>query len=218
MTRASLAQQAPDPDLDWATFPAFRPRTGTVLWRAARRGREPWWFCTCGSCRFDLDAPRGTCYAGTDELSGILENIGYEWASGSPLTLAFLRGRTLHASVAAGLVDGPLANLTSRKAVGFRITNELSDMTPYDVPRAFARLVDAARNGSRRAFGGIRFRTRFDTGITTRGVALFGDAGLRTGVSATEQEITDELVEALVELGLNIDGPPPVSALTVVTT
>lgn len=218
MTRASLAQQAPDPDLDWATFPAFRPRTGTVLWRAARRGREPWWFCACGSCRFDLDAPRGTCYAGTDELSGILENIGYEWASGSPLTLAFLRGRTLHASVAAGLLDGPLANLTSRKAVGFRITNELSDMTPYDVPRAFARLVDAARNGSRRVFGGIRFRTRFDTGITTRGVALFGDAGLRTGVSATEREIADELVDALVELGLNIDGPPPLSALTVVTT
>jgi len=110
VTRASLAQLAPDPDLDWATFPAFRPRTGTVLWRAARRGREPWWFCTCGNCRFDLDAPRGTCYAGTDELSGILENIGYEWASGSPLTLAFLRGRTLHASVAAGLLDGPLAS------------------------------------------------------------------------------------------------------------
>jgi hypothetical protein len=54
--------------------------------------------------------------------------------------------------------------------------------------------------------------------MTTRGVALFGDAGPRTGVSATEQEITDELVDALVELGLNIDGVPPLSALTVVTT
>lgn len=217
MTRASLAQQAPDPGLDWATFPASRPRTGTVLWRAARRGREPWWFCSCGDCRFDLDAPRGTCYAGTDELSGILESIGYEWASGSPLTLAFVRGRTLHAAVAADVLDKPLANLASRKAVGFRITNELSDMTPYEIPRAFARLIDAARKGSRRVFGGIRFRTRFDTGNTPRGVALFGDAGLYTGVSATEQEITDELVDALVELGLSIDVPPPLSALTVVT-
>lgn len=217
MTRASLAQQAPDPDSDWATFPTHRPRTGAVLWRAARRRREPWWFCTCGGCRFDLDAPRGTCYAGTDELSGILESIGYEWASGSPLTLAFLRSRTLHTAVTADLLDRPLANLTSRQAVRFRITNELSDMTPYDIPRAFARLIDAARTGSRRVFGGIRFRTRFDTGNTARGVALFGDAGPRTGVSATEQEITDLLVDALVELGLTIDRPPPLSMLTVVT-
>lgn len=216
MTRASLAQQAPDPGLNWATFPVTRPGTGTVLWRAARRGREPWWFCSCGDCRFDLDPPRGTCYAGTDQLSGILESIGYEWASGSPLTLAFLRSRTLHASVAADLLDGPLANLTSRKAVGFRITNELSDMTPYDVPRAFARLIDAARKGTRRVFGGVRFRTRFDTGMRARGIALFGDAGLCTGVGATEQDISDELVDALVELGLNIDSPPPLSALSVV--
>lgn len=217
MTRASLAQQAPDPGLDWATFPVSRPSTGTVLWRAARRGREPWWFCSCGDCRFDLDPPRGTCYAGTDELSGILESIGYEWANGSPLTLAFLRSRTLHSSVAADLLDRPLANLTSRKAVGFRITNELSDMTPYDIPRAFARLIDAARKGSRRIFGGVRFRTRFDTGVTARGIALFGDTGLCTGVSSTEQEILDELVDALAELGLNIDRPPPLSALSVVT-
>jgi hypothetical protein len=54
-------------------------------------------------------------------------------------------------------------------------------MTPYDIPRAFARLIDAARNGRRRVFGGIRFRTRFDTGATTWGVALFGDAGMRPG-------------------------------------
>ena len=57
----------------------------------------------------------------------------------------------------------------------------------------------------------------FRTGITTRGVALFGDAGPRAGVSVIEQEITDELVDELLELGLSIDGPPPLSALTVVT-
>lgn len=217
MSRASPAQQAPDPDLDWSTFPASRLRAGTVLWRSARRGRAPWWFCTCGDCRFDLAAPRGTCYAGTDELTGILESIGHEWAGGSPLTLAFVRGRTLHAAPAADLLEGPLANLTSRRAIGFRITNELSNMTPYDVPRAFALLVDGARTGRRRTFGGIGFRTRFDTGPATRGVALFGDAGLRTGVGATEQEITDELVDALLELGLSIDSPPLLSALTVVS-
>lgn len=64
---------------------------------------------------------------------------------------------------------------------------------------------------------GSASRTRFDTGNTARSVALFGDAGLRTGVGTTEQEITDVLVDALVELGLTLDRPPPLSALTVVT-
>lgn len=212
MSRAGLAQQPPDPALDWAKFPTSRLRAGTLLWRAARRGREPWWFCTCGNCRFDLDAPRGTCYAGTDELSGILESIGYEWAGGGPLTLAFVRNRVLHATT--DLITGPLANLTSRRATRYRVTNELSDMTPYDVPRAYARELDAARKASRRVFSGIRFRTRFDPGAASRGVAVFGDAGLRRGVSTTQQEITDELLDTLAELGVIIDVPPPLSALT----
>ena len=212
MSRNSIAQQPPDPSLDWAMFPLSRLRAGTLLWRAARRGRNPWWFCTCGDCRFDLDPPRGTSYAGTDELSGILESIGYEWASGQPITLAFLRMRTLHSS--AELLTGPLANLASRKAVGFRITNELSDMTPYDTPRALARMLDTARKAGQQVFAGIRFRTRFDTGPTTRGVALFGDAGLLRGVPTVEQEITDELVDELTALGLVIDVPPALSALT----
>lgn len=214
MSRNSLAQQQPDPALDWATFPTSRLRAGTLLWRAARRGREPWWFCACGDCRFDLDEPRGTCYAGTDELSGILESIGYEWAGGSPLTLHFVRKRVLHST--SDLVTSPLANLTSRKAVGFRVTNELSDMTPYDTPRAYARLLDAARTAGRQVFAGIRYRTRFDTGAKTRGIAVFGDAGPRSGLPTTEQEITDELIDGLITLGLSIDLPPPLSALTLV--
>lgn len=212
MSRNTLAQQPPDPALNWANFPLSRPRTGRLLWRAARRGREPWWFCACGDCRFDLDAPRGTCYAGTDEFSGILESIGWEWAGGQPLTLAFVRMRTLHSSSA--VLTGPLANLASRKAIGFRVTNELSDMTPYDTPRAYARLLDAARRAGKQVFAGIRFRTRFDTGSTIRGVALFGDVGLRNGVPTVEQEITDDLIDALTALGLVIDVPPALSALT----
>lgn len=45
----------------------------------------------------------------------------------------------------SGFVTSPLANLASRKAAGFRVTTELSDMTPYNTPRAYARLLDAAR-------------------------------------------------------------------------
>lgn len=218
MTRASQAQRPPDPAADWVAFPVHRPRAGSLLWRAARRSRpDPWWFCTCGDCRFDLDPPRGTCYAGTDELCGVLETIGYEWvSSGIPLTPTFVRGRVLHSAAAADLLDGPLANLTSRKALGFRITNELTSMTPYDVPRAFARVLDATRNArGRRAFGGIRFRTRFDTSSTAHGVAIFGAAGSHSAVASFMQEITDGLVDSLVDLGVSIEDAPPLSALTV---
>ncbi len=64
------------------------------------------------------------------------------------------------------------ADLLSRRAIGFGVTNELSTMVPYDTPRRWS----AALRGS--GFDGISYRTRFDTGPTSRGRALFGPAGL----------------------------------------
>lgn len=184
-----------------------------MLWRAARRGRRAWWFCNCGDCRFDLAAPRGTCYVGTDRLCGLLETIGPEWVKGAPLTPEFLRRRTLRA---AALVTLPLANLTSRRALGFRVTNELSDMTPYDIPRAFAGVLDDARRSGKRRYGGIRYRTRFDTGPRGRGVAMFGDAGLLDGVSEIEEQISEDVLDALADLGVVIQVPPVLADLIVI--
>jgi hypothetical protein len=46
-------------------------------------------------------------------------------------------------------------------------------MTPYDVPQAWAAALYAT------GCAGIRYRTRFDVGPDSRGLALFGDAGER---------------------------------------
>lgn len=207
--RERLAQQAPDLSLDWRSFPRSGLPAGRRLYRAARH--TPWWFCACGGCRFDLDEPRGTCYLATDPVSGLLESIGPEWATGRPLTRAFVTGRTVHALDLPQRVT--LANLTSRKAIGFRVTNELSDMTPY-VPRAFATLLDGVTGRTGPAFDGLRFRSRFDTGATTRGVALFGDHGAQTSwTSAEVREVDEPLLDELRALGVLVTDPPALADL-----
>ena len=213
MTRAELAQQPPNPRLDWPRFPSSTLADGRRLFRAARR--SPWWFCACGGCRFDLRPPRGTCYLGTDPVSALLESIGVEWTAGRPLSPAFLLQRRVY----TWAVTRPtrLADLVSRRAVGFNVTNELSAMTPYAVPQLFAELFDRVLSGRRRAFDGIRFRTRFDTAPAPRGIALFGDAGLLTAPPSAVRDVDDELVEELGALGVLVQDPPGLADLDVAT-
>ena len=214
MSRATVAQRQPDTSLEWARFPKRTLKPGTLLYRAARRKRSPWWFCNCGDCRFDLPGDRGTCYTGTDAVSGLLETLGPELAEGAPLTPDHLRKRTVHALLLAEAL--PVADLVSRRAVSFRITNELSTMTPYETPQAFARVFDEARNASGRVLRGIRFRTRFDTGAQARGVALFDHAGLRDLPSDSEEEVDERMFAALRTLGIVIENPPTLNELELV--
>ncbi len=83
-----------------------------------------------------------------------------------PLTPLTLKDRRAHALDLPQRVT--LAHLTSRKAIGFRVTHELSDLTPYDVPcdvpRDFATLLDGVTDRTGPTFDGLRFRSRFDTG------------------------------------------------------
>lgn len=213
MTRARLAQGLPDPRLDWSRFPRSTLAVGQRLYRAARRA--PWWFCACGDCRFDLASPRGTCYLGTDAVSGLLESIGVEWTTGGPVTRAFLHQRKVYTWEVS--TRTALANVVSRRAVGYRVTNELSDMTPYTVPQAFAAVLDGVLHGRRHAFDGIRFRTRFDTGAATRGVALFGDEGLLSTRSVQVRDVDDALVDELCALGVLVEDPPVLAELEVAT-
>jgi hypothetical protein len=48
---------------------------------------------------------------------------------------------------------------------------ELSTMVQYDIPQAWAAAFDSE------GFDGIDYRTRFNTGAATTGVALFDDGG-----------------------------------------
>ncbi|MBT2539656.1 hypothetical protein J7E99_02760 [Streptomyces sp. ISL-44] len=208
-SRDVVAQRDPDPHLPWAEFPKAVMKPGRFVYRAAKRDKGPWWFCRCGECRFDLPPPRGTCYTGTDEVSGILESIGMDWCAGEPaigLIPKLVKERVVHAYELPKSVNA--ANLSSRRAVGFKVTNELATMTPYGVPQKYAQVFDQTR-GKRRAhqFLGIRFRTRFDTGAISHGLALFDDEGERSWPSSA-RDIDEELLAKLRALGVFVEEPP----------
>jgi hypothetical protein len=166
LTRAASGQRRPPKSL--GGFPRTTLRRGLRIFRAAQHA--PWFFCACGGCRFDLPEPNGTLYVGTDALVGLLETIGPHLAGGV-VSRQFLEQRRVFSRRLSA--DLPVANLTSRRAAGFGVANELATMTPYDIPRAWS----AAFYTSGHA--GIRYRTRFDVGPDARGLALFGEVGER---------------------------------------
>lgn len=118
---------------------------------------------------------------------GILETIGPELAGGV-ISSVFLDQRRLF----SWEPPEPLrtADLSSRRAVGFGVTNELSAVTPYAMPQRWA----AALSES---FGGITHRTRFDTGPVARGVAHFGPAGLAERRAGPGRRIGEDLRQRL---------------------
>ena len=179
-----------------------------VVYRAARF--EPWWFCTCGDCRFDLHGtgtPRqGTLYAGTDPVTGVLEALGPDLA-GRPVARTFLARRTVWMLAYDRPVD--LADLCSDAAIGFGVTNELSVMIPYTTPQQWAEAFAAE------GLDGISYRTRFSTGPAATGIALFDAAGAHDWPKtacciANSAEIESELAGRHI----SVEDPPPAAALT----
>jgi len=216
-TREFVVQHEPDPKLSWPDFPQWYLRKKAFLYRAVRNGRGPWWFCSCGNCRFDLSDPRGTCYTSIDPLCGLLECIGIDWCTKedeSVFEASFLQKWTIHVLRVERTIH--LANLTHRRALEFKVTNELSNMSQYRVPKLFARTFDEAK-GTRGlpTFNGIRYRTRFDTGPRPNGVALFGQHGEQPWPTMTI-EVDDEIVSQLRLIGIQIEDPPSLAALEIV--
>jgi hypothetical protein len=143
------------------------------LWRAGRTAyANPWWFDDSPLGRFNpTGSGQGTCYLGFDELAGLLEVLGTEMAGG---TVHFDELAIRSVFALDGSIPQPIADLASRRAAGFGVSNALSSMTPYDVPQEWARAFVKFK------FQGIRYRTRFDTGPRPRGVAVFGKPGSNT--------------------------------------
>lgn len=207
MSRVRVVQAAPAVALD--RFPTHTHRS--AIYRVARHW--PWWFCTCGECRFDLDRtdPRGngTLYAGTDCVTGVLETIGPEM-QGGVIAREFLTSRAVWELI----YDRPvrLADLTDRTAIAFGVTNELGSMVPYTVPQAWAAaFVDLGLDG-------ISYRTRFNTAPEATGVALFDEAGSHpdwpaVSVGAADGEV---IVEALHRRSITVADAPVLGALTVI--
>ena len=166
--REVVAQQVPRTAL--AGFPAYRLEPRAVLCRAHLAANGPWWFSHDGGGRFDLPAPRGTCYLATDPAVAVRERLGAV-LGGAPYVPASL----LEGVVVSRLgVPSPrrLANLRVARAADFGVTRELEVMVPYAVPQAWARaLADVGLDG-------VRYGPRFTPGPASS-VALFDEAGAR---------------------------------------
>jgi hypothetical protein len=169
-SREEPAQQGPPSEL--GGFPAYRLPATATLYRAHLATNGPWWFSSEGG-RFDLERPRGTCYLATSAIAALRERLGPVLARRTTLPASALdavvvsRLQVAEHQHAGGV---RLANLRSSRAALFAVTRELESMTPYDVPRSWARAFDAVR------FDGIRYGPRFSPGGASA-VGLFGPAG-----------------------------------------
>jgi hypothetical protein len=173
---AHLAGMAdPPPPGALVDFPSFELNPTQTLFRVHSRGRSPLWYCSCMDCRFDLDTPRGTCYASEESIGAFIEVFGrlrgdgaipapISWKEVDARCLSYLR------------VFAVLADCTSAGAARLGVTAEIhaggvGDTVEYAVHHKWAAAFQAA------GFDGIRFRLRHDPSTQLVGIALFGSHG-----------------------------------------
>lgn len=167
--RQRVAQRSPAVPLDG--FPTHRLTAGTACFRAHRRDLGPWWFASDGGGRFDLPAPRGTCYLADDPLVALRERLGPVLGEAGALPVSLLEATLVSRLPAPG---ARLADLRSRGAADFGVTRELEVMVPYDVPQRWAAAFDVA------GLEGVRYGPRLTPGDATS-YAVFGPAGTADG-------------------------------------
>jgi hypothetical protein len=181
----------PPPVERLASFPVWHVHAGTRLWRVTRAGNGPWWFSSDGSGRFDLPAPRGTCYLADDPAVALLESFGPLWPE-LGVSRAVVDQRRLWDVALPEQADA--ADATVRAARSFGVTAELGTITPYDLPHRWAAAFAAA------GFDGVRARARHDPG-GGRVLAWFGAAGERRGwrrgrPAAIDDTVLDQITAA----------------------
>ncbi|MGH9139490.1 MAG: RES family NAD+ phosphorylase [Acidimicrobiales bacterium] len=194
----------PEPD-HLRRFPVWHVLAGTVLHRVTRAEHGPWWFSSDGAGRFDLPAPRGTCYLADDPVLALFETLGAT-ASAPVLAPSVVEDRRVWSVPLPDPCDA--ADTTVRRARAFGVTAELATITPHGQPQAWASAFRAA------AFGGIRYRARHDP-AGGRCLALFGRAGERRSwrrgqPAAVGPALGDRF---LVEAGIRIAAVPRVDHL-----
>lgn len=172
--REASAQRPPDTRAGALTdFPVHRLRGTAVVHRAHLAANNPWWFSSSGG-RFDLAAPRGTCYLATTALAALRERLGPVLAARRSVPASTLDGVVVSA-LRCPVPDGPaslrLADLRAAAAADFGVTRELESMTPYEVPLAWAAAFDEV------GLDGVRYGPRFSPGPASA-LALFGATGV----------------------------------------
>lgn len=195
VSRDEVALRAPG-TRPLAGSPGWRLTPRRDLFRGHRTANGPWWFAYSGSGRFDLTAPRGTCYLAFDERTAIRETVGDTLASFGVIAHVFAAERCI--STLRVPSRHVLADTCAESAADFGLTRELCTITPYDIPHAWAEAFDAH-------FDGIRYQTRFTTTATANAAAVFGPAGEASWPSDAHPE---SFAAGARRCGFTVESPP----------
>jgi hypothetical protein len=186
-----------EPPGELETFPAFTLREHTRLFRVHRREHGPWWFCSDGLHRFDLESPRGTCHLATRPIGAFLEVfrdtavVHEDDVSERRLSAVFVRRQLL------------LADASRRLARGFGVTAGLHSSRDYALTQRWAAALAKA------GFQGVRYLLSHDPSQGLIGIALFGTRGSpapRSGwrIASTAPLSADLLNRAFERFGIRV--------------
>lgn len=199
---------------DLRSFPSDTWAAGRSFYRVARKSANgewlsPWWFCQCGQDRFDLpvDYEVGTLCAGSDRITGVLEYLGD--AMNEVISTEFLderRGYEL-----AYNASFPLANMCSKRATGFGITNATMTGPDYQESQEWAfRFAELPVDG-------LRYRARTVIDGPGTALALFDEPGAHDWPIRDLYELdSHELLEELSERGVRVAPVPRLTDISIV--
>lgn len=158
-----------------------------------------WSFSHSPDGRFDLSAPRGTCYLASDAQTALRERLGPMLAGLSSVEAADVDG------VAVSLLGVPrgreLADTVVAAAVRIPgMTREICTSVDYALTRSWAAYFDA------HGCGGVRYSARHTTALDSLSYAVFGKAGARA--SKPRQTISARDVAAQAGLQIVTDAVP----------
>ena len=166
-------------------------------WRAHTLRPDPakgaWWFSNSPDGRFDLSAPRGTCYLASDAQTALRERLGPTLAGLNSVEAADLDG------VVVSLLPVPrgpdLADTLNAAAVRIPgLTREICTSVDYALTRSWATYFDA------HGCGGVRYSARHTTALDSLAYAVFGKQGAR----ASRPRQTLSAREVATQAGLHI--------------
>jgi hypothetical protein len=148
-------------------FPPFTITPATALHRIHRTTRQPWWFSSDGSGRFDpVGVPDlGSCYLAEGELGA--------WVEVFRTALVIAEADIVDRRICSPVLSREfiLADATHRDALGFGVTASLGAGEDYGPSHEFAAAAAAA------GYAGVRYFVRDDPSQSLTGIALFGPAG-----------------------------------------
>lgn len=199
--RQQLAQNPPAPGLDLSGFPADPIADDELLFRAHGAGNGPWWFTNAGEGRFDLPAPRGTCYAADAIAVALRERFGRQYVGGGAAP-ARLVDDTKVTEIIPPVGRG--ANLEHEDVANYPVTGELSNLKDYEISRAWAAAFDAS------GFDAIHYRGRLSHAYGVACWALFDDAGAKSYQTGATMSGRDACAQA----GIKVMPPPPTDPST----